>query len=370
MTGHSGRVEQALRSDDTVAALREYRELLAADPKNAQAWTGMGVLLYGSGKMAEAADALRHALEIDPATPRAELFLALSRADLSKCEEAAPVLERHFEREPAGKIQRLIGLTLLGCLHGSKEEATALRIAARMKQSYPGDPDVLYASAELYTRMWSETANELITAHPDSYRVHQLAGEVNEAQGNLGQAIRQYRAALAENPKLTQMHFRIGQLLLQSGAPDADQRATEEFRAELAINPQSATSALAIAEIERHQGKLTEAGADYTHAMAIEPGLPQARVGFAQTLLAQHHVEAAQKQLHELIAEHPDNAQAHYALMLAYREGGQLPEASKEMATFQRLQRNGADQFQKKLNALLTGTPGDPPPAPAKGPTQ
>ena len=351
----AARAERALREQDVPGAVKEYRAMIAADPQNSQAWTALGVLLYGSGRSAEAAEALTRALQINPQAPRAELFLSFSQADLQQCETALPVLQRYFGSEPQGKLQRLTGLTLLQCSTSSKEASTALKVAAQLRESYPGDPDVLYESAELYTRMWNETANELITTHPESYRVHQLAAEVNEAQGNLGQAIRQYRAALGGNPRLPQMHYRIGQLLLRTGDADADERAMEEFRAELAVNPQSATSALAMGEIERHQGKLTEATAEYTQALKLEPGLPEARVGLAQTLLAQHHIEASEDQLRALIAEHPENAQAHYAMMLAYREQGKLPEATTEMATFKRLQQGSADQFQKKLNALLTG---------------
>ncbi len=333
--------------------------MVAADPQNSQAWTGLGVLLYGSGHAAEAANALTAALRINPAAPRAELFLSFSQADMQQCEKALPVLQRYYDSEPVGKLQRLTGLTLLECSTRSKDPAAALRTSAQLKQNYPGDPDVLYASAELYTRMWTETADELLTAHPDSYRVHQLAAEVNEAQGNITQAIRQFRAALGQNSKLPQMHYRIGQLLLRSGDTDADAKAMDEFRAELAINPQSAPSALAMGEIERHQGQLTKAVGDYTLAMKLEPGLPEARLGMAQTLLAQHQADTAQAELRAFIAEHPENAQAHYIMMLAYREQGKLPEAATELATFKRLQQGSADQFQKKLNALLTGNKED-----------
>ena len=360
------KVEQSMRAQDNAGAIKEYRAMVAADPQNSQAWTGLGVLLYGSGHAAEAADALQKALKINPQAPRAELFLSFSQADLQQCGTALPVLQRYFESEPAGKLQRLTGLTLLQCSASSHDTATALRTASRLTENYPGDADVLYESAELYTRMWTETADQLIKTHPESYRVHQLAAEVNEAQGNLAQAIRQYRTALSENPKLPQMHYRIGQLLLRTGDADADEKAMAEFRDELAINPQSASSALAMGEIERHQGKLPEAIAAYTQALSIEPALPEARVGLAQTFLAQHHVEETKEELRTLIAEHPENAQAHYTMMLAYRAEGKLSEATTEMNTFQRLQQGTADQFQKKLNALLSGTQD----APSASPTQ
>jgi predicted Zn-dependent protease len=349
------RIAQAMRAQDTAGIIREYHAMIAAEPDNSQAWTGLGIVLYGSGHAAEAADALTKALKLNPQAPRAALFLSFSQADLQQCVTALPVLEKNFEVEPVSKLQRLIGLTVLQCSGSSKDTTIALTTAAKLKQNYPGDPDVLYESAQLYTRMWNETADELIRTHPESYRVHQLAAEVNEAQGNLAQAIRQYKAALGENPKLPQMHYRIGQLLLRTGGADADEKAMEEFQAELATNPQSASAALAMGEIKRHQGQLAEATASYKQALTLEPGLPEARVGLAQTLLAQHHVDASEEELRTLIVEHPESAQAHYAMMLAYRAQGKLPEATTEMATFQRLQEGAADQFQKRLSALLTG---------------
>jgi len=351
----TAKAEQALRAQDMPEAMKQYRAMLAADPKNSEAWTGLGVLLYGSGHAPEAAEALATALHLNPEAPRAELFLAFSQADLRQCDKAIPVLDKNFGNEPVGNLRRLTGLTLLSCSAGGKATMLALKTADQLRQMYPGDPDVLFESAELYTRLWSETANELITAHPDSYRVHQLAAQVNEAQGNVGQAIRQYRAALAERPRLPQMHYRIGQLLLKGGDADANEKAMEEFRAELAINPQSAMSALAMGEIDRHDGNLNEAAASYTLATRLEPELAEPRVGLAQTLLAQHQVAVAQQQLQTVIATHPQNAQAHYAMMLALREQGKLTEAAVEMKTFQQLQQRGADLFRDKLNALLTG---------------
>ena len=355
----TAKVEQALKTQDTATAIKQYRVMVAANPSNSQAWTGLGVLLYGSGHSAEAADALKHALQLNPAAPRAELFLSFSQADMRQCAIALPSLQKHFEAEPVGKLQRLTGLYLLGCSMSDQDSLSAIKIALQLKQNYPGDPDVLYETAELYTRMWTETASELMTAHPDSYRVHQLAAEVNEAQGNYDQAIREYKSALGQNPRLPQMHYRIGQLLLRKGDADADQKAMEEFHAELASNPQSATSALAMGEIERHQGNIELARSSYELALKIEPDLPEARVGLAQAMLAQHQVDAAQTELKGLIAQYPDNAQAHYAMMLAYREQRKLPEASAEMVIFKKLQERSAEQFQKKLAALLTGNTQD-----------
>jgi predicted Zn-dependent protease len=354
---HRQRAAQDLASNDRAGAEREYREILALDPHNSEAWTGLGVLLYGSGKAEEAGKALGKALDVDPGAKHAELFLALSEADLQNCSKAAPILSKYFDSEPVGKLQRLTGLALLQCGSGSADVLPALQTATRLKQLYPCDADVLYASAELYTRLWNESAGELLAKHPDSYRVHQLAGEVYEAQRNYDQAIREYGLALSANPKLPQLHFRIGQLYLSQGSADADEKAMEQFRLEKSINPTYADSSLAMADIYRSQHKLDDAKTLYQEACRLDPRLLEARVGLAQTLLGEHQIDAAVSELNSVIKEHPENASAHYALMLAYREQGKMTEAAAEMTTFRQLQARKDEKFQSKLNALLSPKP-------------
>ena len=351
------RAEQALRTGDMAVAEREYREMLALDPQNSQAWTGLGVLLYGSGKAEQAEEALKKALNIDPSAKHAELFLGLSQADLGQCKQATPILSKYFDSEPAGKLQRVTGLALLGCAAGASDPLPALQTVERLKKLYPGDPDVLYESAELYTRLWSESAGELMAKHPDSYRVHQLAGEVYEAQNNYDQAIREYSLALQDNPRLPQMHYRIGQLYLHQGSEEVDEKAMNEFRLEKAINPGSAVSDLAMADIEMHRHDLDKAKPLYEEAAKLDPSLVEADVALARILLEEHEPEAAERQLHTVVAEHPDDAQAHYVLMLAYRGQKKMPEAAAEMVTFNRLQTEKAASFKSKMNALLNGKP-------------
>ncbi len=351
------KAEQALHANDLAAAEHEYREILALDAKNTQAWTGLGILLYGAGKTEKALQSLQMALTIDPAARNAELFLGLSEAELRQCAQATPILSKYFATESVGKLQRLTGLALLECTADTADPIPALQTLQRLKQLYPGDADVLYESAELYTRLWNESAGELIADHPDSYRVHQLAGEVYEAKNNYDQAIREYNLALERNPKLPQMHFRIGQIYLHQGNEEVDEKAMNEFRLEKEIDPDSAVTDLAMADIEMHRHNLDQAKSLYEEAARLDPGLVDASVGLARILLEQHDTDAAVQRLQSVVAQHPDDAQAHYVLMLAYRGQKKMPEAAAEMEIFNRLQTQTTETFQDKMNALLNGKP-------------
>lgn len=354
---HMEKAAQALRSNDMAGAEREYRAILAADPQNGQAWTGLGVLLYGEGRSGDAIAALESALRIDPGAANAELFLGLSEAGLRQCGTAIPILTKYFAAEPAGKLGRLTGLTLLECDANATDQMPAIQTAERLKQLYPDDEDVLYQTAELYTRLWNQTAGELMAKHPDSYRIHELAGEVYEAKNNYAQAIREYSLAVERNPRLPQMHYRIGQMYLREGGEDVDDKAMSEFEKEKLVNPDSAVSDLAMAGIEMHRQNLDKAKPLYEEAVRLDPTLVEARVGLARIMLQNHDPDAAEQQLLAAIAQQPNDAEAHYVLMLAYRGQKKMTQAAAEMTTFNKLQAEKSEAFQDKLNALLNGKP-------------
>lgn len=112
-------------------------------------------------------------------------------------------------------------------------------------------------------------------------------------------------------------------------------------------------------EIYRHQRKLDDALTHYERASEMDPAMADAFVGQAQVLLAQHQLEKCRSALDKAIREQPDNATAHYTLMMAYREQGNLADAGKELAVFQRLQEESSKKFDDKLHSLLSGKPAE-----------
>ena len=86
--------------------------------------------------------------------------------------------------------------------------------------------------------------------------LHQAAGEANESQGQLDEAISQYRQVLALAPKRPGIHFRLGRVLLAQAAqakgnPATEAEALKEFGLELQIDPTNADAAYEIGEMMR-----------------------------------------------------------------------------------------------------------------------
>ncbi len=248
-------------------------------------------------------------------------------------------------------------MSALECEVSSAHLDSALSIAQQLKALYPDDPDVLYKRAELYTRLWNEAAGDLMQKHPESYRVHELAGEVYEAQGKSEQAMREYALALKENDRVAGLHYRIGQLLLQQGHADSEQKALAEFQQELAIDPESASAEYAAGEAFRRRQDFQQASPHLVRAIELDANLAEAHIALAQVLLAEHDVDKSRQEAEIAVREQPENAKAHYTLMLAYRGEGKAEEASRELALFQHLQQEQRKNFNNKLNTLLTGRP-------------
>ena len=351
---HAEQARLALSQNDLQRAVQEYQAILKLDPNNAYAYAALGVALYGSGKPADAESALKTALHLDPSQSQAEAFLGLSEADMGRCEEATPLLAKQFNSQGDSKLRRLLGLSLLNCQVASSDFDSALSVARTLKQIYPYDPDVLYRLAELYTRLWNSVAADLMEKHPESYRVHELGGEVMEAQGRTDRAVKEYQLALEQNPKIPQLNSRIGRLILQAGGPDANRDALERFQQELAVNPGDASSEYWIGVIYTNMHQPAEAAKHFQRSKRMDPQFADAYVGLAKVLLQEKEPAKAVDELRKAVQLSPENSTAHYELMEAYRDQGQLAEAQREMVVFQKLQKASAESFRSRLDSLLS----------------
>lgn len=349
------RARQDLAQHDLQKAVQEYAEILKLDPGNAEIYSADGVALYGLGKAREAAEVLQKALSLDPGQSTAELFLGLSQSSMGQCKDAIPLLRKHLGLPTPMNLRRVAGISLLSCYRETAQFEQALDLARTLKKSFPADADVLYNVAELYTQLWDVTASELLKDHPESYRVHQLAGEVLEAQGKYPQAIKEYQLAIRENNKVPDLHYRIGKMLLEQGGPCADDQAMAYFKQELQINPEDPAPEYSIAEILRQQRQFSQAEQHFRHALQMSPDFVEAHVGLGQTLLAEHQLEAARHELEKAAELRPDGPAAHYGLMMVYRDLGKSESAAKEMALFQELTAKQRQDFRSRLQALLAG---------------
>ena len=357
---HIRKAREAIARHDLRGASDEYAVVLKLDPGNVEINVALGIALYALGRPAEAVKSLRAVMAANPTRADAEAFLGLSLADLSQCRDALPLLRKQFNLQSDPKVGRLVGLALLGCSGAGPNSDDAIDIARRLKRSYPDDPDVLYQVAELYSALSKNTVNDLLKKRPDSFRVHELAGEALEAEHNDVRALLEYRKAIELNPKAPHLHYRIATILLRDQKNATDEQAREEFTQELTVNPGDAPSEYQIGEILRRQNQLDGASVHFARALELDPAFVEAHIGVAQLEMARHQFNAAITHLQTAVRLAPENPNTHYSLMLAYRESGKVDEAKREMATVEDLNAKKESDFNQSLRTLLTGHPDQP----------
>jgi tetratricopeptide (TPR) repeat protein len=183
----------------------------------------------------------------------------------------------------------------------------------------------------------------LVHAAPDSARLHQVAGELLDSEGNFPRAIDQYHEALEKDPELTGIHRALGVAMLNASQDDASMlRAQKEFKLELAIDPDDAHSEYELGEIYWRKHQPEEALKHYSRAVQLRRNFTDALLALGKVWVFQGQADQALQVLQEAVKIDPNNEVAHYRLAQAYRKLGQAAESELELAQFRRLREASA----------------------------
>ena len=325
--------------------------LLAA--QTSESVVARGMEAFHQGRYGTALAAFEQARQLAPRDPRVPLFLALTHAGMGDCNDATAELQAQFEHVTDPNLRRLAGLGAAQCLLAAGRYNDLFPLLATLRSDYPADADVLYESAKVYNKAWNNAVYEMFRKTPASFRVNQLSAEVFEQQGRYADAATEYRKAIAKNPQALDLHFRLGRaLLMQSHEPAALAEARREFEAELALNPADAVAQYEIGQILVAQQDPASAAPHFQKALELNPA-------FAEPLVALAKIRTSTKQYPEAIALlqravrlEPRMEAAHYALMLAYRDSGDVAAARREKAELDRLQKPPEGEFTDFLKKL------------------
>ena len=136
--------------NDRIGATRELRAAVQANPKEQNVHFGLGYLLWTQGQIQEAAQQFQAELENDPEHTQAMLYLADSQIQMSRMDEARPLLEKLVKINPKSSMGHL-DLGIVYADGGRNAEALAeFRAAIALK---PDDVNAHYRLARLYRLM-------------------------------------------------------------------------------------------------------------------------------------------------------------------------------------------------------------------------
>jgi len=340
---HLQKAREFLKNDRTDLAAREFRAVVALDPKNADARNNLGVLLFFSGDCAQAVPQLRAAVKLQPTLAKTQALLGmcekrtgeigLAEADLR---ESLPLLQEKKLKVQTGK--ELIDL------YGAGELGKAAGVVEMLRQLKPDDPDILYMAYRIYSAQTDEAMLGLAMSAPGSARMHQVQAHQLARQGVKADAIAHYREALKIDPHLPGAHFELAEML--AAVPD-EEGSLKEYQAALAADAYDAKSECRLGESALRASDTQTAAKHFSRALQLRPNDIDALLGLAKALIVMGQPEKAQPLLEQAVKVEPFDAVIRYQLAMVYRGLQRTQDSRRELTAFQKL---------KEMKAKLSQT--------------
>src|SRR5262245_41120016 len=327
--------DQAREAGRLDEALDFYGKALQLRSNWAEGWWYAGTILYEKDRYAEARDAFRNLVALEPKRAHAWGMLGLCEFQTREYERAVNSLQRGRTLGLAGnrEIEGVVRYhTALLYLRFEQFEI-AFEILSEFVREGRESPKIIEAFGLTMLRM-AFLPNEI---PPDKREQVLLAGRAgfDMAARRLDDARRAFTELLARYPDSPTVHYVYGVFLLKQ---DSD-AALEEFRRELKISPDHVPSLLQMA-FEYHKRNEFETALPLAEKAAQQaPKVFAARNILGRLLLELGQVERAVKELEEGVRIAPQSPEMHYALARAYMRAGRKEDAARERAIFQQLEK-------------------------------
>lgn len=209
-------ITTAARNHDYASPVTIWQDTANKAPANSRAWDNLGMALLQVNKPADAAQAFKHALQLEPGHAKARVNLGIALAQLGQYNEAAAnyaqVLDHLPDYAPA-----LHNLALVYAKAGQLPEAENL-----LRQAVASDPALTPAWADL--------------------------GTVLAQQNRLDDAVVAYRNAIELNPSVSAWHNSLGTTYARQGNLPAARTA---FQTAVSLDPSNQDAAANLARVKQ-----------------------------------------------------------------------------------------------------------------------
>jgi tetratricopeptide (TPR) repeat protein len=233
----------------------------------------LGTLNLDEGHLPQAVKVLEQAVVLAPDDSLSLYSLGVAQLRSNRAAEAIPILEKSLASQPAVQSHLRIG-TLLAA-HGDTTEALTQfeRAAAEDPSSYDAQYNIAVLRLERKNIDGAAQAAERALALKPSGEVHDVLGEIYEAQGRYADALVHSQDATRLEPNNEKFIFDLGVELILHENYDAAQGV---FRAASSTLPRSALVWLGLGTATFLGGRNEEATESLLRAVALAPDLEPA----------------------------------------------------------------------------------------------
>lgn len=370
-------------------ALEILERACAAHPARASLHFDRGAVLAALGRFAEAADALRSGLALDPANPPAQLTLAKALLSDHRYDRALDRVERYAALVGPGgsafEIHHVRGVALrhlghlaeaevelrqavairpshadalhnLGAVLADRgEHRAAAEALQRAKSAQPDSADIRYRLARVLRQLGDEVGAEAeLTVFEGLRRRGQRQAQVSVLLGraeralNAGEAEQAkdlYQHVIRQDPGNAQAHANLGVAYERLGRGDL---AELMFRKASELEPNYAEAHLNLGLKLAAKGSFAEAERSVSEALRLAPASLAALEAMGMVLTRLGRPTEALPYFEQVAKRTPDSSEASLNVGIAYAEAGRREEALERFARAVRL---APDSAQAHYNA-------------------
>jgi tetratricopeptide (TPR) repeat protein len=329
------KADQARETGRLDEALDLYGKALQMRSNWAEGWWYAGTILYDRDRYADARDAFRNLVALEPKRAHAWGMLGLCEYQTREYDRAMNSLQRG----------RSMGLS------DNREIESVVRYHAALLCARFEQFEVSFDILSEFAREGRESPKILeafgLTMMRLPFLPHELPPDMRERvliAGRAGfdlaarrrdEARKSFDELLSRYPDAPNVHYVHGVFLLSQ---DSD-AALEEFRRELKISPSHAPALLQMAFEYLKRNEYETALPLAEKAAQLEPKMYPARNALGRVLLELGQVERAVRELEEGARLAPNVPEMYYALARAYTRAGRKQDAARARETFQRLEK-------------------------------
>jgi tetratricopeptide (TPR) repeat protein len=343
-------LEQQGKSGDAEQA---WKALTRAQPSNPVPFAHLGLLEARQEHYPQAIAFYRRAMALSPTMPGLRLNMGLALFKDGQYQQAIQDLTPLLS-EAASNVEETQRLTvLIGMAHyGLGENAAAVPF---LKDASARDPQNLpllstLAHSCLLSQQYEcvlDSYHEMVALNADSAEAEMLVGEALDEMKDSAGAIREFRAAIAANPKEPNAHFGLGYLLWTQKQYE---EAAQEFQSELDNTPDYTQALLYLADSEIQMNKIDDAGVILQKLARSNPKLFMARLDLGIVYSENGRNEDALRELKAAEWLKPSDLNVHWRLGRLYRTMGKVAESKAEIDKAQSLNKAADDALLDVIN--------------------
>ncbi len=295
-----------------------YTTTIERNPACWMAHNNLGVVLRDRGRLDEAIEHYRRALELRPEYPEAHNNLGLVLSAIGRHEEAIAEFREALRLRPANPEALGNLASVLTATGRHREAIESLQLAVR----YDGGNAGLHANL----------------------------GVALQAAGQVAAAVDEFERSLALNPDQPEVRL---QLELATAGGQAPDRAASVYERVLRDHPDNFQAHFGLAVALAQMGRAGEAIGHYERVVQLRPDHVEAHNNLAALLARAGRVADAIPHFEQAARLKPDMVEMHMNLAVAYASVGRFDEALAAAARARELARTGPPGMLEKIDGWI-----------------